>query len=558
MITLRSILIGFAWLCLAAPGLASDHSFQATLDRTAGLVVAEARNAVSDPEALEAIIASLVARDQIDAAIALADAAITDPDAIAAGLASPRVYEPVMAAIFRPDDYDGRAVSAYDVSLRQLIAAHRYGAGEQALLYDLRHIRLAEAYREFDVSPEPILAEFGALEAMIDILPLWNGNYDETSGDPFDYSISSVGSYYEEEAYQSAALEHGEASAEAREALCRWAEALGAAYSLEEAEPLLAQAFADPLAALEEATPRCRLAEARVALASGQVSRAADAVVAGLAQGARGPADDWLNVTLMDVHIRRAAPRSAIDVWAALSDGLSAEKDFRLWWRGEYAAARAQLALGEWDEARTSLERILARADRFEDLGLWVERGNVVLQYASVLAEFGMADEAAVAAGLGLRIVSPDPVGIRADEGVAFLLESLLVWDSQADRCDPLLDPIQIVHGGGILGGAEVVNRLPQTHPARMAAAYHVARVQLELYLCSGGLPSDAGFFFEGAIGWRQRPHQYSREALEIALTAPERLNQSPTLLPDPGVSELGILHVEQLWHAPAVSAALE
>jgi len=558
MITLRCVLIGLAGLCLAAPGLASDHSFQTALDRAAGLGVAEARDAVSDLEELEAIIASLVAREQVDAAIALADAAITDPDAIAAGLASPRVYEPVMAAIFRPDDYDARAVGAYDVSLRQLIAAHRYGAGEQALLYDLRHIRLAEAYWEFDVSPEPILAEFGALEAMVDILPLWNGNYDETSGDPFDYSISSVGGYYEEEAYQSAALEHGEASAEAREALCRWAEALGAAYSLEEAEPLLAQAFADPLAALEEATPRCRLAEARVALASGQVERASDAVIAGLAEGVHDPAADWLNITLMDVHIRRAAPRSAIDVWAALSDRLSPEQDFPLWWRGQYAAARAHLALGEWDQARTSLERILARADRFEDLGLWVERGDVVLQYASVLAEFGMTDEAAVAAGLGLRSVSPDPVGIRPDEGVAFLLESLLVWDSQAGRCDPLLDPIQIVHGGGILGGAEVVNRLPRTHPARMAAAFHVSRVQLELYLCSGGVPSEAAFFFEGAIGWSQRPHEYSREALVIAVTAPERLNQSPTLLPDPGISDLATLHVDQLWHATALSAAVE
>lgn len=558
MILLRALLLSLVWVGLTAPGSAAQTEFQSALDEAVRPGALEAGEQLPDPEALGSTIAALVAEDRIDAAIALADAAVTDPGVIAAGLASPTVYEPIMAAIFRSDDYDERAVRAFDVSIRQLIAAHVFGAGERALLYDLRYIRTSESYFEFDLSPDPILTAFGVLESKRDILPVWSGNFDYAPGDPFDFLISHMGGYLFEEAYDTVVLEHGETSVEAREALCRWAEALGAAYSLEEAEPLLAQAFADPLAALEEATPRCRLAEARVALASGQVDRASNAVVAGLGQSVRGPAADWLNVTLMDVHIRRSAPDSALDVWAALSGRVSPETDFPLWWRGEYAAARAHLALGEWDEACGALERILARADRFEDLGLWVERGNVMLQYASVLAEFAMTEEAAVAAGLGLRIVSPDPVGVRPDEGVAFLLESLLVWDAQSEACDPMLDPIQFVHGGGILGGAEVVNRLPQTHPARIAAAYHVSRVQLELYLCSGGVPSDADFFFEGAIGWRQRPHQYSREALEIALTAPERLNQSPTLLPDPGVSDLATLHVEQLWYAPAVSAALE
>ena len=481
MITLRGILAGLCWLCLSAPGFGSEGDFRAAVQQAAQLGVPEAREGVAGQQELEAIITALMAGDHFDAALAFADASITDSHAIAAGLTSPTVYEPIMAVVFRPDDYDEGALKAYDISVRQLIAAHRFGPGDDALLYDLRYVRLANSYWEFELTPDTVLSAFGVLQAKNDILPRWSGNNDATSSDSYDYSISSVGGYYEEEAHQAAVLEHGEHSVETREALCRWAEALASAYSLEEAEPLLDQAFSQSRAGLTEATPRCRLAEARVALASGHVSRAAEAVVAGLAEGVRAPAADWLNVTLMDVHIRRAAPRSAIDVWVALSDGLSAEKDFRLWWRGEYAMARAHLSLGEWDQARASLERILARADRFEDLGLWVERGNVVLQYASVLAEFGMTDEAAVAAGLGLRIVSPDPVGIRPDEGVAFLLESLLVWDSQAARCDPLLDPIQIVHGGGILGGAEVVNRLPRTHPARVAAAYHVARVQLEL-----------------------------------------------------------------------------
>jgi tetratricopeptide (TPR) repeat protein len=558
MILLRALLLSLVWAALTAPGFAAQTEFQSALDEAVRLGALEAGERLPDPEVLESTIAALVADDQIDAAIALADAAVTDPGAIAAGLASPTVYEPVMAEIFRPDDYDDAAVLAFDVSVRQLIAAHLFGAGERALLYDLRYIRTSESYFEFDLSPDPILAAFGVLEIKYDILPVWTGNYDYAPGDPFDFSISHMGGYLFEEAYESAVLEHGETSVEAREALCRWAEALGAAYSLEEAERLLTEAFTAPLDAQQEATPRCRLAEARVALASGQVDRASNAVVSGLGHGVRGPAADWLNVTLIDVHVRRSAPDGALDVWAALSGRLSPETDFPLWWRGEYAAARAHLALGEWDEAHAALERIMERADRFEDLGLWVERGNVVIQYASVLAQFAMLEEAAVAAGLGLRIVSPDPVGVRTDEGVAFLLESLLVWDSRSEDCDPTLDPIQLVHGGGILGGAEVVNRLPQTHPARIAAAYHVSRVQLELYLCSDGVPSEADFFFEGAIGWNQRPHEYSREALEIALTAPERLNQSPTLLPDPGVSDLATLHVEQLWHAPALSAALE
>lgn len=558
MILLRALLLFLVWVGVTAPGFAGQNELQSALEEAARLGAAEAREQLPDPEALESTIAALVAEDQIDAAIALADAAVTDPGAIAAGLASPTVYEPVLAEIFRPDDYDDAAVLAFDVSVRQLIAAHLFGAGERALLYDLRFIRLAHAYWEFDLSPDPILRAFGVLESKQDILPVWEGAYGEAESDPFDFLISHMGGYLFEETYESAVLDHGETSVEAREALCRWAEAAGAAYSLEEAERLLTQAFTAPLDAQQEATPRCRLAQARVALASGQVDRASDAVIAGLGEDRGGPATDWLNVTLMDVHIRRSAPDSALDVWAALSGRLSPETDFPLWWRGEYGAARAHLALGEWDEARAALERILARADRFEDLGLWVERGNVMLQYASVLAEFAMPEEAAVAAGLGLRIVSPDPVGVRPDEGVAFLLESLLVWDAQSEACDPMLDPIQLVHGGGILGGAEVVNRLPQTHPARIAAAYHVSRVQLELYLCSGGVPSEADFFFQGAIGWNQRPHEYSREALEIALTAPERLNQSPTLLQDPGVSDLATLHVEQLWHAPALTAALE
>ena len=71
-------------------------------------------------------------------------------------------------------------------------------------------------------------------------------------------------------------------------------------------------------------------------------------------------------------------------------------------------------------------------------------------------------------------------------------------------------------------------------------------------------MPPEAEFFFEGAIGWNQRPHEFSREALEIALTAPERLNQSPPLMQDPGISDLATLHVDQLWHAPALSAAVE
>lgn len=558
MIIRRGILIGLFWLCLAGQGFAADRDFQAALDQAAGLGVAEARDGVSGPEQLEAIIDSLVAGDHLDAAVDLADASISDPDAIAAGLAAPTVYEPIMAVIFRPEDYDERAVSAYDVSIRQLIAAHWHGGGDEALLYDLRFIRLASSYGEFELSPDPILTEFGVLEARGDILPLWSGSYDEASWDPFDYSISSIGGYREEEAYEAAVLEHGGVSRPAREALCRWAESLAAASFLEQAEPLLAQAFAAPLASVSAATARCRLAEARVALASGQVGRAADAVVAGLAQGIRGQAAAWLHVTLMDVHIRRSAPDSALDVWETLATALDAEREFAPWWRGEFAAARAHFALGEWEEGRAGLERILSHADQFEERGLWVERGNVVLQYAAVLAELGMLDEATVAAGLGLRIVSPDPVGVRPDEGVAFLLESLLLWDSQAETCDPMLDPIQVVHGGGILGGAEVVNRLPHAHPARIAAAFHVSRIQLELYLCSGGVPPEAEFFFQGAIGWIQRPHELSREALEIALTAPERLNQSPTLLQDPGVSDLATLHVEQLWHAPALIAALE